>query len=183
MDAKTLATQLGLTPKTILSRARALGITGTQTKTEGANGRPATVFSPQEVEQIKAYGRTEKASTDADPEAEVNAAASGSIVLTDKVLAPYVAQMKELDSSLTTVEKAVGHAMAQRAKESPQRTMAYMVEDLTQWQGASVEVNLGFLSRLTAALAPAPVTPNLSAQYLDNLPPIVPRQESLKPAS
>ena len=183
MDAKTLASKLGLTPKTVLSRARSLGITGVQAKIEGREGRPATVFSADECDRIANFGKPEKQANGVTEDDEIDAASNGSIVLSERVLAPLIAQMQDLNQSLDTIEKAMGAAMANRLRQTGSRATGYMVAELSDWQPLAPQANMGTIAQLFGALQPPAITPNLAAGYCDNLPPATPRQDSLKSAS
>lgn len=69
MDAKSLAQKLGITAKTVSKRARILGI-GTQAKIPGKEGRPATVYNPEECDRIASYGKPSNPTHESDSDDE-----------------------------------------------------------------------------------------------------------------
>ena len=123
MDAKSLAQELGLTPKQIHTRAKALGIVGTQAKIEGKEGRPSTVFSPQECDRIRAYGKAQKPVTDSVYGTEDDAIAGGAMVLQQAIGAPLAAQFQNISSQLESVEDTAANALAARIAAMPSRIM------------------------------------------------------------
>ena len=88
MDAKSLASELGITPKQVHTRAKALGIHGTEAKTEGKEGRAPKVFSPEECDRIRAYGKAQKSVSDSAYGTEDDAIDTGAMILKSAIGAP-----------------------------------------------------------------------------------------------
>ena len=145
MDAKSLAQELGLTPKQIHTRAKALGIVGTQAKIEGKEGRPSTVFSPQECDRIRAYGKAQKPVTDSVYGTEDEAIAGGAMVLQQAIGAPLAAQFQNISSQLDAVEDTAANALAARVSAMPSRIMLKAAQKLRGSESLDLAAIVGIL--------------------------------------
>ena len=152
MDAKSLGQELGLTAKQIHTRAKALGIVGTQTKIEGKEGRPSTVFSPEECDRIRAYGKSPKSVSDSVYGTEDDAIAGGAMILQQAIGSPLASQFQAISSQLEIVEDTAASALAARVSAMPSRIMLKAAQKL---RGAESLDLAAIVSILEAPALPA----------------------------
>ncbi|MFZ9739317.1 MAG: hypothetical protein ACO3EZ_15050 [Prochlorotrichaceae cyanobacterium] len=145
MDAKALADELKISPKTVHTRAKALGITGSQVKQEGKEGRPATVFSPQECDRIRNYGKAQKPVTDGIYGTEDDAIAGGAMVLQQAIGSPLAAQFQAISSQLENVEDAAAQALSARIQAMPSRIMIKAAQRLKSSESLDLSAIVGIL--------------------------------------
>jgi hypothetical protein len=130
MDAKSLAQELNLREKTIHTRARALGITGTEAKTEGKEGRPPKIFTPEECDRIRNYGKSPKSVTDNGYGSEDEAIDQGAMILKGAIGAPLASQFQAISSQLEIVEDTAANALSARIQAMPSRIMLKAAQKL-----------------------------------------------------
>lgn len=145
MDAKTLANELGITPKQVHTRAKALGITGSQIKQEGREGRPATVFSPQECERIRNYGKSQKDVSDGNLGSEDDAIDQGAMILKNSIGAPLAIQFQAISSQLESVEDVAAQALSARIQAMPTRIMLKAAQRIKSSESLDLSAIVGIL--------------------------------------
>ena len=144
MDAKTLAAELNLREKTIHTRAKMLGITGTQTKQEGKEGRPSKIFSPDECDRIRNYG-TQKPVADGNLDSEDDAIAGGAMVIQQAIGAPLAIQFQAISSQLESVEDVAAQALSARIQAMPSRIMIKAAQRLKNSESLDLSAIVGIL--------------------------------------
>ena len=145
MDAKSLAQELNLREKTIHTRARALGITGTEAKTEGKEGRPPKIFTPEECDRIRNYGKAQKSVSDSAYGTEDEAIAGGAMILKSAIGAPLAAQFQNISSQLDAVEDTAANALAARVSAMPSRIMLKAAQKLRGSESLDLAAIVGIL--------------------------------------
>ena len=145
MDAKSLASELGITPKQVHTRAKALGIHGTEAKTEGKEGRAPKVFSPEECDRIRAYGKAQKSVSDSAYGTEDDAIDTGAMILKSAIGAPLAAQFQNISSQLESVEDTAANALAARIAAMPSRIMIKASAKLKNSESLDVAAIVGIL--------------------------------------
>lgn len=146
MDAKTLASKLGITPKTVYSRAKILGISGTQAKVEGQNGRPTTVYTPEECDRIARFGKHEQSDRPDTEELEGEALESSALALTQTVALPAIQQFQAINSMIETFEDKAAEAISDRLSQVQSRILAKTAKKLEKQQGMDMSTVFGLLS-------------------------------------
>ena len=144
MDAKALAQELNLREKTIHTRAKMLGITGTQTKQEGREGRPAKIFSPEECDRIRNYGKPQPVA-DGNLGTEDDAIEHGAMILKNSIGAPLASQFQAISSQLESVEDVAAHALAQRIQAMPTRIMLKAAQRIKSSESLDLSAIVGIL--------------------------------------
>jgi len=173
-DTKTLAQSLGLTEKTIRTRAAALGLQPDQVK-QGA-GRPKAMWSNDQANAIAAYGQTETAlETDLHAE-EAQSAALAYHTAQSALAMPMGQQFARVNQQLENMEDQAAIALATRVSQVPHRALAKACGLLQhqQQQGGNFDIADIFQGALgLAPLQPKPIQQSLSqaqlSAYLDNL--------------
>lgn len=165
MDSKSLAEKLGITQKTVLTRAKALGIKGTTAKIEGQNGRPSAIYSPEECDRIANYGKSQNPTHDGvlgdDDAAEV-----AGLSLRSAVAAPLTAQFSSIASQLDSIEESASNALAARVASMPSRILTRTAKKLKGLDCVDLSEVFGVLT-----------TPSLPMTTIDiNLGSPLPRQ-------
>ena len=130
MDAKSLAQELNLREKTIHTRARALGIHGTEAKTEGKEGRPPKIFTPEECDRIRNYGKSSKSVSDSVYGTEDDAISGGAMILQQAIGSPLASQFQAISSQLEIVEDTAANALSARIQAMPSRIMLKAAQKL-----------------------------------------------------
>ena len=161
MDAKSLAEKLKITPKTVWTRAKALGITGTQTKIEGQNGRPGVVYSPAECDRIASYGKAQNPTTESDSDNDDEAIDAGAMVMMNAVGNPLAQQFSAINSQLEAIENAASVAIAQRVQAMPSRIMLKTAEKLKSYESLDLSAIVGVLGCQTLSLPARKIDPSL----------------------
>ena len=161
MDAKSLAEKLKITPKTVWTRAKALGITGTQTKIEGQNGRPGVVYSPAECDRIASYGKPSNPTTESDSDNDDEAIDAGAMVMMNAVGNPLAQQFSAINSQLEAIENAASVAIAQRVQAMPSRIMLKTAEKLKSYESLDLSAIVGVLGCQTLSLPARKIDPSL----------------------
>ena len=152
MDAKSLASELGITPKQVHTRAKALGIAGTQTKIQGKEGRPSTVFTPEECDRIRHYGKAQESVSDSVYGTEDDAIDQGAMILKSAIGSPLAGQFQAISNQLELVEDTAASALAARVSAMPSRIMLKAAQKL---RGAESLDLAAIVSILEAPALPA----------------------------
>jgi len=152
MDAKALAQELNLREKTIHTRAKMLGITGTQTKQEGREGRPAKIFSPEECERIRNYGKPQKGVSDGNLGSEDDAISQGAMILQQSISAPLATQLATIANQLEQVEDMGSDILAARIAAMPSRLMFKTAQKLQSYESVDLSAIVGILGSQPLAL-------------------------------
>jgi hypothetical protein len=170
-DTKTLAQALGLSEKTIRTRAAALGLVPEQVS-QGA-GRPKALWSGEQAQAIAAYGQTQDSSpNEALGDVEGNAAQAGYLALQQTVSMPMGQQLAALNQTYEALEDQAAIAIAHRTAQVLPRAMAKASALLTQ-RGTSFDFAdlakgaLGVSSMQAKPIAQSLTSAQLSS-YLDN---------------
>jgi len=158
MDANALAAKLGVTPKTVRTRARSLGIVGTQTKTEGREGRPATVYSPQECDRISNYGKAQEPLQGEAFGSEDDAIDVGAMVLNRAISAPLSTQLATIAAQLEAVEDTGSDILAARIAAMPNRLMLKTAQKLQGYESVDLSAIVGILGSQPLTLPARKIT-------------------------
>ena len=161
MDAKSLAEKLKITPKTVWTRAKALGITGTQTKIEGQNGRPGVVYSPAECDRIASYGKAQNPTTESDSDNDDEAIDAGAMVMMNAIGSPLAFQFQAITNQLDGIEDHAANALAQRVQAMPSRIMLKTAEKLKSYESLDLSAIVGVLGCQTLSLPARKIDPSL----------------------
>ena len=161
MDAKTLAEKLKITPKTVWTRAKALGITGTQAKTEGQNGRPGVVYSPAECDRIASYGKAQNPVSDSDSGNDDEAIDAGAMVMMNAIGSPLTLQFQAITNQLDGIEDHAANALAQRVSAMPSRIMLKTAQKLKSHESLDLSAIVGILGTATLSLPMKRIDPSL----------------------
>ena len=145
MDANALAEQLGVTAKTVRTRARALGIKGTQAKS-GESHRPGTVYNAEECERIANYGQRQKPVTDGNLGTEDEAISQSALALQQAIGSPLAAQFQAIATQLDTLEEDAANALAARVSAVPHRVLSRTAAKLQGFQPVEMAEVFGVLS-------------------------------------
>ena len=161
MDAKSLAEKLKITPKTVWTRAKALGITGTQTKIEGQNGRPGVVYSPAECDRIASYGKAQNPTTESDSDNDDEAIDAGSMVMMNAIGSPLALQFQAITNQLDGIEDHAANALAQRVSAMPSRIMLKTAQKLKAYESLDLSAIVGILGTAPLSLPMKRIDPSL----------------------
>ena len=163
MDAKSLAEKLKITPKTVWTRAKALGITGTQTKIEGQNGRPGVVYSPEECDRIASYGygKAQNPVTESDSGNDDEAIDAGAMTLRESIGSPLAQQFGAISSQLEAIEDSASIALANRIQAMPSRIMMKTSQRLKSYESLDLSAIVGVLGCQTLSLPARKIDPSL----------------------
>ena len=161
MDAKSLAEKLKITPKTVWTRAKALGITGTQTKIEGQNGRPGVVYSPAECDRIAFYGKPSNPTTESDSDNDDEAIDAGSMVMMNAIGSPLALQFQAITNQLDGIEDHAANALAQRVSAMPSRIMLKTAQKLKAYESLDLSAIVGILGTAPLSLPMKRIDPSL----------------------
>lgn len=170
-DTRTLAQTLGITEKTVRSRAAALGLTPDQVK-QGA-GRPKNMWSADQAAAIAAYGQTQESAPMEDlSDVEGEAAAAGYLALQQAISMPLGQQLAELNQTYEDLEDTAAVAIAHRTAQVIPRAVA-KASALLDAQGSGfnlTDIIRGALG--VGPMQPKPIKQALTqaqlAAYLDN---------------
>ena len=121
-DTKTLAQTLGITEKTVRSRAAALGLTPDQVK-QGA-GRPKAMWSNDQANAIAAYGQSQESAVADVADEETQTAALAYQTAQSALAAPMGQQFAAINQNLEALEDNGAIALANRIAQVPSRTLA-----------------------------------------------------------
>ena len=158
MDAKSLASELGITPKQVHTRAKALGIKGSQVKTEGQNGRPATVFNPEECERIRNYGKAQEPLQGEAFGSEDEAISQGAMILNRAIGAPLTSQLATIAAQLEAVEDTGSDILAARIAAMPNRLMLKTAAKLQGYESVDLSAIVGILGSQPLTLPARKIT-------------------------
>ena len=161
MDAKSLAEKLKITPKTVWTRAKALGITGTQTKIEGQNGRPGVVYSPAECDRIAFYGKPSNPTTESDSGNDDEAIDAGAMVMMNAIGSPLAFQFQAITNQLDGIEDHAANALAQRVSAMPSRIMLKTAQKLKAHESLDLSAIVGILGTAPLSLPMKRIDPSL----------------------
>ena len=161
MDAKSLAEKLKITPKTVWTRAKALGITGTQTKIEGQNGRPGVVYSPAECDRIASYGKPSNPTTESDSGNDDEAIDAGAMVMMNAIGSPLAFQFQAITNQLDGIEDHAANALAQRVSAMPSRIMLKTAQKLKAYESLDLSAIVGILGTAPLSLPMKRIDPSL----------------------
>ena len=161
MDAKSLAEKLKITPKTVWTRAKALGITGTQTKIEGQNGRPGVVYSPAECDRIASYGKAQNPTTESDSDNDDEAIDAGAMVMMNAIGSPLAFQFQAITNQLDGIEDHAANALAQRVSAMPSRIMLKTAQKLKAYESLDLSAIVGILGTAPLSLPMKRIDPSL----------------------
>ena len=163
MDAKSLAEKLKITPKTVWTRAKALGITGTQTKIEGQNGRPGVVYSPEECDRIAFYGngKAQNPVTESDSGNDDEAIDAGAMVMMNAIGSPLAFQFQAITNQLDGIEDHAANALAQRVSAMPSRIMLKTAQKLKAYESLDLSAIVGILGTAPLSLPMKRIDPSL----------------------
>jgi len=145
MDAKSLAQKLGISSKTVHTRARALGITGTQAKTEGSNGRPSLIYSSEECDRIANYGTNQNPVSDGTLD-DNTAIDSAAMALRNAIASPLAQQFAAISSQLESIEDQGAEALAMRVSAMPNRMLAKAAQRLAGCETLNIAEVFGVLT-------------------------------------
>lgn len=173
MDTSTLAKELGLTPKTIRTRAAALGLL--PTVVSQGQGRPRQLWTQEQAEAIANYGShaPQVSAMENLEELEDGAAMAVYGAVHGAITAPLQNQIETFSSQLEAIEDQAAIAMTHRARQSPARILSKMATLLnTTGTGVSLsDVTAGALGIVPVTPVPLPQAAKGSAaltHYLDN---------------
>ena len=161
MDAKSLAEKLKITPKTVWTRAKALGITGTQTKIEGQNGRPGVVYSPEECDRIASCGKPSNPTTESDSDNDNEAIDAGAMVMMNAIGSPLAFQFQAITNQLDGIEDHAANALAQRVSAMPSRIMLKTAQKLKAYESLDLSAIVGILGTAPLSLPMKRIDPSL----------------------
>lgn len=172
LDTKTLAQHLNVTPKTITSRAKALGITPT-TATQVGGGRPKAMWTAEQAQAIANYGKAAEAVALEDLETTEGAAAqAGYLALQQTVSMPLGQQLAALNQTYEELEDQAAIAIAHRTCQVLPRAIA-KASALLALQGTGfnfADIAKGALG--VGSMQAKPIQQSLTsaqlASYLDN---------------
>jgi hypothetical protein len=88
------------------------------------------VFSHEECDRIRAYGKSSKSVSDSVYGTEDDAIAGGAMVLQQAIGAPLAAQFQNISSQLDAVEDTAANALAARVSAMPSRIMLKAAQKL-----------------------------------------------------
>ena len=152
MDANALAEKLGCHPKTVRTRARALGIKGSQVKAEGQNGRPGVVYSTAECDRIANYGSPQNPVSDGNLGTEDEAIDQGAMILQRSISAPLSNQLATIANQLEQVEDMGSDILAARIAAMPSRLMLKTAQKLQSYESVDLSAIVGILGSQPLAL-------------------------------
>jgi len=163
-DTRTLAQNLGLTEKTIRTRAAALGLTPDQVK-QGA-GRPKAMWSNDQANAIAAYGQSQESDVADIADEETQTATLAYRTAQSALAAPMGQQFAAINSNLEALEDNGAVALANRISQVPSRTLAKACH-LLQSQGETFDIAdiLGGALGL-GSLSPKPIGPDYQPRAL-----------------
>jgi hypothetical protein len=161
MDSKALAQRCGVTVKTINQRARILGISGTQAKIEGKEGRPATVYNPEECDRIGSYGKAQTPVSDSDLGNDDEAIDRGVLALQTAIGNPLSQQFGAIATQLETIEDLAANALVQRVQALPNRVMLKAAQRLQSHEGLDLTAIIGVLGCQALSLPARKIDPSL----------------------
>lgn len=167
MDAKSLAEKLGVTPKTIWTRAKALGIQGSQVKTEGANGRPGVVYSPEECDRIANYGKSPKPTPESFSEDE--GVESGALALQAQIATPLAKGFAQIASQIEAIEDQAANALTARVSAMPSRILSKVARNLGTHESLNLGEVFGILSAPAIEVSPIPMDSDRRKRFLECL--------------
>ena len=137
IDTSSLAARLGVSPKTIGTRAKALGIVA-MTVSQGA-GRPKAMWSPEQAAAIAAYGKPQESQElESLDDVGGNAAAAGYLALQTNVAMPLGQQLTAYSAQLEHLEDQAAIAVAHRTAMVLPRTLAKAAQLMGKGQGFNI---------------------------------------------
>jgi len=172
IDTATLAQRLGVTSKTVLTRAKALGLSPVQA-TQGG-GRPKSLWSPEQASAIAGYGKNPEPQPLEDmDELEGTAAITAYGALHQSLAMPLGQQLTAYNSQLEALEDQAAIAMAHRTRQVLPRALAKAAAILNSTpDGFSLsDIAAGALGSVSLTPTPLPqaLTRAQLSSYLDNL--------------
>lgn len=155
IDTATLASRLGVSPKTISTRAKALGISP-MTASQG-QGRPKAVWSPEQAAAIGAYGKPqETAQLESLDDVGGNAAAAAYGALQTTVAMPLGQQLSAYSAQLEALEDQAAIAIAHRTSQVLPRALHKASQLMGQGTGFDIsDIAKGALG--IPSLSPKPI--------------------------
>jgi len=166
MDAKTLAEKLGVTPKTVWTRAKALGITGTQAKAEGKEGRPGVIYSPDECDRIANYGKAKPVSEGFSEDEGIE---SGALALQAQIAAPLAKGFAQIASQIEAIEDQAANALTARVSAMPSRILGKVARNLGTHEALNLGEVFGVLNAPAIEVSAIPMDPDRRKRFLECL--------------
>lgn len=161
-DTKTLAQTLGLSEKTIRTRAAALGLVPEQVS-QGA-GRPKALWSAEQAAAIAAYGQTQDSPETDIAGDEAQSAALAYATAQSALAMPMNQQFAKVGQQLENLEDQAAIALAQRVSQVPHRALAKACHLLQEHQKQGGNFDIADI--LGGALGLAPMQPKPIQQSL-----------------
>ena len=142
-DIQTVAQDLALSPQTINTRIRVLGIVPTEIREDGKPGRGKRCLTPEQVETIASYGKTKPIAQDyGDQDQSVD---SGALMLRSTIAAPLASQFSAISNQLETIEDQASEALSARVAAMPQRILAKTAARLQGLESLDISEIFGVL--------------------------------------
>ena len=159
IDTATLASRLGVSPKTVSTRAKALGISP-MTASQG-QGRPKSVWSPEQAAAIGAYGKPQESQELESLEDVGGDAASAAYgALQSSVAMPLGQQLSAYSAQLENLENQAAIAIAHRTSQVLPRALHKASQLMGKGQGFNIaDIAAGALG------LPSMTPPPIGASY------------------
>jgi len=142
-DIQTVAQELALSPQTINTRIRVLGIVPTEIREDGKPGRGKRCLTPEQVETIASYGKTKPIAQDyGDENQSVDTSA---LMLRSTIAAPLATQFSAISNQLEAIEDQASEALSARVAAMPQRILAKTAARLQGLESLDISEIFGVL--------------------------------------